>query len=211
MENKPRTAKNRQYHHGDLRRALIQQAALVIEVEGIEALTLRGLARDLGVSHGAPNRHFRNKSELLAALATEAYQQANHATIAAADAAGDDPLVRLNAMGRGYMRWALDNRALFNALNHPDVNRTADTALLASMRAFQLTVRDASIAAQAGGRYPDTDSRVLALYNNSVPFGAALLIQHPVFAAEVSHVPREELIAELMELVVPIRPTKPTE
>lgn len=199
--------KSKQYHHGDLRRALIEQAALVIDAQGIEALTLRGLARDLGVSHGAPNRHFRNKPELLAALATEAYRQVNSATVDAADAAGQDPLLRLNAMGRGFMRWALDNRALFNALNHPDIKRSADKALLASMRAFQLTVREASIAAQKAGRYPDIDSRVLALYNNSVPFGASQLIDHPVFAAEVNHVPREELIAQLMELVVPTRST----
>lgn len=194
----------RTYHHGDLRRALIEQAAVVIESEGIEALTLRGLARDLGVSHGAPNRHFRNKSELLAALASEAYQQANRATTGAAEAAGEDPVVRLNAMGRGYMQWALSNRALFNALNHPDIKRSADKALLTSMRAFQLTVRDASIAAQAAGRHPDVDARLLALYNNSVPFGAAQLIDHPVFAAEIDHIGQDKLIAALMELVVPI-------
>ena len=192
------------YHHGDLRRALIDQAAVVIEQEGIEALTLRGLARDLGVSHGAPNRHFRNKGELLAALATEAYEQAHQATLTAAAAAGSDPVTRLNAMGRGYLRWALDNRALFNALNHPDIKRSADENLLRSMREFQLSVREASIAAQEAGRFPDVDSKLLALYNNSVPFGAALLIDHPVFAAEVGHLPRETLIAQLMELVVPL-------
>ena len=196
----------KQYHHGDLRRALIERAAAVIDSDGIEALTLRGLARDLGVSHGAPNRHFRNKTELLTALATEAYEQARLATLAAADAAGDDPVRRLNAMGRGYLNWALDNRALFNALNHPDIKRSADENLLRSMRAFQLAVREASIAAQATGRYPSVDSKLLALYNNSVPFGAALLIDHPVFAAEVGHLPREELIEQLMELVVPVHP-----
>ncbi len=192
------------YHHGDLRRALIARAAQIINAEGIEALTLRGLARDLGVSHGAPNRHFKNKQELLTALATEAYQQANEATMAAAEKVGEDPIVRLNAMGRGYMHWALDNRALFNALNHPDIKRSADTELLEAMRSFQLNVRSASIAAQAAGRYPDADEKILALYNNSVPFGAAQLIDHDVFAAEVDHLSRERLISELMELVVPL-------
>lgn len=198
---------SKSYHHGDLRRALIEQAAVVIDTQGIEALTLRGLARDLGVSHGAPNRHFRNKRELLAALANDAYLQANHATQQAAeasDAQGHGPIRRLNAMGRGFLRWALDNRALFNAINHPDIKRSADAALLASMRAFQLAAREATIAAQAAGRYPAKDSRILALYTNSVPFGAAQLIDHEVFAAEVGHVAREQLIAELIEYVVPI-------
>ena len=195
------------YHHGDLRRALIEQAALVIDSQGIEALSLRGLARDLGVSHGAPNRHFRNKGELLAALATEAYLQVNRATQEAAEASdseGHGPVRRLNAMGRGFLRWALDNRALFNAINHPDIKRSADDALLASMRAFQLAAREATMAAQEAGRYPAKDARILALFTNSVPFGAAQLIDHEVFAAEIGHVSREQLIAELIEYVVPI-------
>ncbi len=193
-----------QYHHGDLRRALIELAAQVIASDGIEALTLRGLARELGVSHAAPNRHFRNKSELLAALATEGYEQAHRATMAAADAVGQDPMLRLNAMGRGYLHWALDNRPLFNAINHPEIKRSADEDLLRSMRNFQLAAREASIAAQAAGRHPGVDEKLLALFNNSVPFGAAQLIDHPVFAAEVDHLSREELVSQLMELVVPI-------
>ena len=48
-------ADQRSYHHGDLRQALLDRAAEVIQSRGIEALTLRGLARDLKVSHGAPN------------------------------------------------------------------------------------------------------------------------------------------------------------
>ena len=107
-------------------------------------------------------------------------------------------------MGRGYLRWALDNRALFNALNHPDIRRSADEKLLQSMRRFQLAARDASIAAQAAGRFPGADSKLLALYNNSVPFGAAMLIDHPVFAAEIGHLDREQLIEQLMEFVVPL-------
>lgn len=192
------------YHHGDLRRALLGRAAEVIDAEGIEALTLRGLARDLGVSHGAPNRHFRNKADLLSALATEAYEQVHQATLEAADASGQDPLRQLNAMGRGYIRWALDNRPFFNVLNHPDIKRSADEALLNSMRKFQLTVRDACAAAQQAGRYPGVDLRLLALYTNSVPFGVAQLIDHPVFAAEVDHVKIDEVIDQVMELVVPI-------
>ncbi|MEM8561890.1 MAG: TetR/AcrR family transcriptional regulator [Pseudomonadota bacterium] len=197
--------KTNHYHHGNLRRALIERAVDIIDNQGIEALTLRGLARDLGVSHGAPNRHFRNKQELLAALATEAYEQAEQSTISAAQSAGDNPILKLNAIGRGYIGWALDNRALFNIMNHPDIKRSADSALIAAMRRFQLKVRAASVAAQQAGRYPDTDSKLLALYNNSVPFGAAQLIDHPVFAAEINHIPRDELIEQLMELVVPIK------
>ena len=55
----------RSYHHGNLAASILERAAEIIDEEGIEALTLRGIARDLGVSHGAPNRHFKNKACLL--------------------------------------------------------------------------------------------------------------------------------------------------
>ena len=197
------TRQKETYHHGDLRRAIIDRAADVIDASGVEALSLRSIARDLGVSHGAPNRHFKNKADLLAALATEAYERARAATVAASEECKGGAIAKLRAMGVGYLNWALDQRALFTALNHPDVKRSADSELLKSMRAFQLTVRDASIAAQGEGRYPGVDEKLLALYNNSVPFGAALLIDHPVFAAEIDHLSRDELIEGLMTLVVP--------
>ena len=65
-----------------------ERAAEIIDEEGIEALTLRGIARDLGVSHGAPNRHFQNKAALLAALAADGWLKARDATLNAAENTG---------------------------------------------------------------------------------------------------------------------------
>ena len=59
------------YHHGNLKQALLDRAAEVIADQGIEALSLRALARDVGVSHAAPARHFRDKKALLSGPATE--------------------------------------------------------------------------------------------------------------------------------------------
>ena len=192
------------YHHGALRESLLARAAEVIEERGIEALTLRGLARDLGVSHGAPNRHFRSREDLLATLAATAWEQARDATLARAEAVGDDPWVRLNAMGRGYLKWAIENRALFAVITHPDVNRFADDVLRESMQRFQTIVRDAVLATQATGRHPEVDPGVLTLYTNAVPFGAAMLFNHSVFASEVAGKDIDKLVADLVELVVPI-------
>jgi len=55
----------RAYHHGDLRQALVAEAATLVEEEGLGALTLRELARRLGVSHAAPKNHFADKDALL--------------------------------------------------------------------------------------------------------------------------------------------------
>ena len=61
------------YHHGNLRDEILTRAAEIVGEDGIEALSLRRIARDLGVSHGAPNRHFKTKAELLAELGAEAW------------------------------------------------------------------------------------------------------------------------------------------
>jgi len=193
------------YHHGALREALLQRAAEVIESDGIEALTLRGLARDLGVSHAAPNRHFRNKEELLASLATTAYQQMCAATLGAAELVEDDPWVRLNAMGRGYLKWALQNRVLFMTVLHPDLSRFVDEQLSEEIATFQATVRDACDAAQAAGRHANVDPSILALYTNAVPFGAATLLTDPMFSAVVEERDIDDLVAAVIELVVPIK------
>ena len=122
----------------------------------------------------------------------------------AAEEVGDDPWIRLNAMGRGYLKWALENRVLFMTVLHPDLSRFVDEKLAEEIATFQATVRAACDAAQAAGRHPNVDPSILALYTNAVPFGAATLLTHPMFAAVVEDRDIDELVAAVIELVVPI-------
>ncbi len=194
------------YHHGDLRAALIERAAIVIEEDGIEALSLRSLAKDLGVSHGAPNRHFKNKLDLLSALAADGYQKLIEATFAAAgDVKTEDPWVRLNALAKGFMRWALSNRSSFLAITHPDVGRYASDDLIAATHRFQSTVREYVRAAQDDGRYPEITTEIVALFTNAVPFGAVMIMMSPVFEKKFIPEDQEHLIEQIAELIVPIR------
>jgi AcrR family transcriptional regulator len=62
------------YHHGDLRRALLDAATTLVDIRGRDALTLREAARRAGVSEAAPYRHFANLDELLGAVALEGYE-----------------------------------------------------------------------------------------------------------------------------------------
>src|SRR5262245_40005842 len=66
--------KKGRYHHGDLRRALLEAALELIRAEGQAVLTLREVARRAGVTHAAPYRHFKNKEALLAAVAEEGFR-----------------------------------------------------------------------------------------------------------------------------------------
>jgi AcrR family transcriptional regulator len=196
-----------QYHHGDLKAAILKRSAEIISTEGIEALSLRGVARDLGVSHGAPNRHFKSKSELLSALVTDIWNKMRDATLQSVDSIEtDDPQIRLNALGRGYLRWALQNKSEFQAMSHPDLRLYADNAVKASQQALHNVIESAVHAAQIAGRYPDTNLSLLTLFTTAVPFGCAMLISNALmdFDVEASSEDQETLIADLINLVVPI-------
>jgi AcrR family transcriptional regulator len=194
------------YHHGDLKAAVLARAAEIISEQGIEALSLRAVARDLGVSHGAPNRHFKNKVDLLAALSADIWQKMHNATLAEANAVPtDDPIRRLNALGRGFLRWALENKSAFQTINHPDLKRYVSDEVRAAQGAFQGEVAVAVAAAQQAGRYPHVNLPLLTLYTNSVPFGCAMLLSNAVMSMDAAALDQEQLIEDLIGLVVPLQ------
>lgn len=110
---KPR--KKQAYHHGQLREALVQSALWLIEREGVEELTLRGVAKHAGVSHAAPYHHFKDKNELLAAVAEEGFrllaQRMREATVSRRTAKR-----RLAALGTAYVCFAADHPAHFRVM-----------------------------------------------------------------------------------------------
>jgi AcrR family transcriptional regulator len=109
------------YHHGDLRAALVTAALRIVAEEGVGALTLRELARRLGVSHAAPAHHFPDRASLLAALAGEGFLRLGEALARAAGAAGRGRGARLLAAGRAYVAFALDHPGSFRAMFGPQV------------------------------------------------------------------------------------------
>jgi len=94
------------YHHGHLRQALLTAAIRLIAEAGPTAFTLRAVARRAGVSHNAPYRHFRDKDDLMAAVATQGFQELTEAML---DAAGrnSNPLAQLKGAGLAYTAFAL--------------------------------------------------------------------------------------------------------
>ncbi len=100
-----RRHRRRGYHHGNLRRALLDAAAELIERDGPQGFTLAEAAKLAGVSPAAPYRHFRGKEELLIALAREGYGLFAEALEAAA-ADAPTPLAALERLGRAYLDFA---------------------------------------------------------------------------------------------------------
>src|SRR5882724_3206069 len=120
---KPRPAATRApaakpYHHGDLRRVLIDAALQLVGEGGPEAVSVREAARRAGVSPGAPFRHFPSRDALMQAVAEEA-QRRFRAEIEAglAGAPAGDPLARFRCLGRAYLRWAMRNPTHFEIIS----------------------------------------------------------------------------------------------
>ena len=108
-------AEARPYHHGDLRRALIDAAGRVLEAEGPSALSLRAVAREAGVSPAAPYHHFKDKTELLEAVAHEGWTLLD-AALAKAKASAPSPRDAMNGLGVAYVCFARENPALYRVM-----------------------------------------------------------------------------------------------
>jgi AcrR family transcriptional regulator len=114
--------KKRSYHHGDLRRVLLEASIELIRERGLDDLSLREVARRAGVSPAAPYHHFETRQELLVALALDGFTMLAVATAKARDeAASDDPIDRFAAIGHAYIRFALEHPAHFRLMFRPSL------------------------------------------------------------------------------------------
>jgi AcrR family transcriptional regulator len=105
----------RRYHHGDLRRALLEAALRLLEKEGPTALSLRAVAREAGVSPAAPYHHFKDKAELLAAVGEQGWGMLDKEMDQAADKGGSAH-DRMTKVGAAYVTFALRNPALYRVM-----------------------------------------------------------------------------------------------
>ena len=190
------------YHHGNLRNALLERAAEVIAARGVEAVSLRALARDLGVSHAAPSRHFADRRALLAELAKEGFRRSVAAMNAGAEAAGPDPVARYRALGRSYVQFAREHPSYFRAINHPEVRAVIDDELREAQRAWFTTLRKGVEAAQAAGWHPEADANALIAFSVAGAMGAAALFADDEWCEALEADDLDRLADDVLDLVV---------
>lgn len=163
------------YHHGNLRRTLLDAAVSLIGAVGPRAFTLREVARRAGVSHNAPYRHFASKDELLLAVAAEGFERLA-AVMRETMAVGGSPRERLELCGCGYvdfaLRWPQHLMVMFDLPAARD-ERCA-TAPQIGEDAFRVLL-DGIVAAQQSGDLPSGDPRPLAWTAWSLVHGIAKL------------------------------------
>lgn len=160
----------RRYHHGDLRTALVAEGLKLVESAGAEAISLREVARAVGVSATSVYRHFPDKRALMTALAQEGVRrlgEAQHAAAAAAVAEGGTEA--FSAVGCAYVRFALANPGLFRlTFTYPGIDigdPTSDAA--ASL------LHDHALALAHGD---ERQARIVALRAWALVHGLALLM-----------------------------------
>jgi len=164
------------YHHGNLRRALLDEALATISAEGVEGLTLRRIGARLGVSRTALYRHFTDKGALLGAVATEGFR-ALREQLAAAWEEGGRGDAAFDSMGSAYVRFALANPSHYRVMFGGFVEReTRDRELGAEAEgAFQVLVDALAQLQREHIVRPGDDTRAMATHVWALVHGLAML------------------------------------
>ena len=167
-------ARRKPYHHGNLREALLEAAIQLIAEVGPTAFTLREVARRAGVSHNAPYRHFQDKDDLMAAVATQGFQEFQAMQEAAAQR-GSNPRDQLKLAGLGYVTFALRRPEHFTVMfDAPHSKSEHPQAAAAGEKAFGTLVAFVK-ACQDVGELPAGDTLTFALLAWTMVHGVAKL------------------------------------
>lgn len=193
----------RRYHHGDLRRTLLDAALAIVEAGGLGALSLRELAREAGVSHAAPYRHFVSREALVLALAIEGF--AGLAAEMDLGAAGERaPLDRMRALGLAYIHHAVAHPGHFRVMFSSELHAGGEEPELLDAGAPSLqALVDAIVEGQLAGAVRSGEPAALALSAWSMVHGLSMLLVDRQLAALVPDgAPVDVLAHAVMDVVV---------
>lgn len=163
------------YHHGDLRRVLVEAALQLVSEGGMDAVSVREAARRAGVSPGAPFRHFPSRDALMQAVAEEA-QRRFRAEIGAALAASPagDPLGRFRALGLAYLRWAMRNPTHFEVISSRRLFDHDRVAAVSGDNSELIALTERTLAdAFAAGQLRNPDLREVQIAGRALVYGFA--------------------------------------
>ena len=154
------TLSGKSYHHGELRPALAAAALELLAEGGVDALSLRAVARRAGVSAMAPYRHYADKEALLAAVAAQGFDGLRSALQIADRQAGAGQA--LTAQAVAYVRYALDNPALFRLMFGPARAGTHPELAAAGEGAYAVLAHRVATDMRAGA---ECEARVLGCWS----------------------------------------------
>ncbi|MFO6418933.1 TetR/AcrR family transcriptional regulator [Hylemonella sp. W303a] len=166
---------NASYHHGDLKTAVLSYALEQLERDGLESLSMREMAKAMGVSHTAAYRHFSDKRSLLDAVALHGFETLRQACLQAI-APGNLPRERLRACGLAYVRFGLAQPKLLIHMFHAVAQAEASPALTAAGAALFVVLRDLVEEGQRLGPFRAGDAHAAAHACWAMVHGLATLL-----------------------------------
>ena len=175
---KRKSSKKGAYHHGNLRRALLDSSLAMVEKKGPRGVSLRAVARLAGVSSVAPYRHFAGKEGLLAAIAEEGFRALENKMRAASEETRGLALAEFRAIGFAYIHFAASNPSHFRVMFGPEVSDKSEHSSLkeAADRASQLIADSIANCQRPGLEGGGTDPQRLFISAWSTFHGLATLI-----------------------------------
>lgn len=195
----------RNYHHGDLRAALLIAARSIVEEQGAEAFTLREAARRAGVSHGAPAHHFGDKTGLLTALAAQVVLERVEQVEAAKLAAGSNPRDQLKACGMAHIDFLISHPHLEGLCRRDNLVDRSDPALQDLLQRMTANLIETMSAFTGRALVPDKEENPSTLLAISVVEGFGKLVNESFILQNIpEHKRRAVALAkadEMLELV----------
>src|ERR1700759_3219910 len=209
--------RERGYHHGNLREALLQAALDLIGQKGAAGFTFADAARMAGVSPAAPYRHFRDRDELLSSIAQRGFEQFETALAQAWDDGRPDTVTAFERVGKAYLAFAREEPAFYSAMFESGLALDISAGLHAAAERAFAVIRAAAerLAALAPPGVPRPPALMMALHIWSMSHGVASLFARgdaarrklPMSAAELLE---DEVLIYLRGLGFPAgRPAEP--
>lgn len=192
------------YHHGDLKPAVLAAAEKIVESEGVDALTLRAVARLVGVSHTAPKNHFGDLGGLLSELAAVGYRRFGAALSAAMERAGADPRQRMKAMGLAYVAFARAYPGMFLLMYRSDRLDMNSSSLREAIEDTRQSLRDATTSVASAVPLPPLQLAARAIASWALVHGFAMLLLDGRLRHTLSSLPGRPDVDALLEAVLDV-------
>lgn len=190
------------YHHGNLREELMHAAITTIRQQGVEKLSLRALARDIGVSQTAPYRHFVDKNHLLAEVATLALQELATVFLAAITPS-QSAAINIQHASELYLRYALDNPEKYRLMFGPIIaDRQNYPQLVSAGRAAFTVLQQFIEQGQANGEITTIPAPLLANSCWANIHGLALAQMDGLLANLELPASHEEILTQHIQLMI---------
>lgn len=187
------------YHHGNLREALLAAALDILATDGIDGLSLRSLARATGVTQAAPYSHFRDKDELLAAVAETGFQRL--ALSMAESAAGAKTVQeKIERLACAYVRFATGNKPLFGIMFGRELSNLKRFPTLAMTAGKSYALISAALAQKASGE----EARFLTVAVWSLCHGlTTLVVEEKLSPAQIGAADLDTLVKRTLGVLAP--------